>query len=79
MRRGGKGNGLVMDVPMCSGLSGSLSIALQADIHSVRSFLVGELSIATVIMLLTLVFGALASAFAVGSGDANGEDGSWRQ
>jgi hypothetical protein len=60
-----------------TGLSGSLSIALEADIHSIRSFLMGELSVGTCIMLFTLVIGALASAFAVGSGDANEEDGYW--
>ena len=62
-----------------TGLSGSLSIALEVDIHSFRSFLVGELSVGTGIMLFTLVFGALASAFAVGSGDANEGDGYWQR
>ena len=62
-----------------TGLSGSLSIALEVDIHSFRSFLVGELSVSTGIMLFTLVFGALASAIAVGSGDSNEEDGYWQR
>jgi len=62
-----------------TGLSGSLSIALEAEIHSIRSFLVGELSVGTGIMLFTLVVGALASAIAVGSGNANEEDGYWRR
>ena len=62
-----------------TGLSGSLSIALEAEIHSIRSFLVGELSVGTGIMLFTLVVGAVASAFAVASGDANEEDGCWRR
>jgi hypothetical protein len=62
-----------------TGLSGALSIALVADVHSIRSFLVGELSIAAGIMLLTLALGAMASAFALASGDsdANERDGYW--
>jgi hypothetical protein len=64
-----------------TGLSGALSIALEADIHSIRSFLVGELSIAAAIMLFTLFCGVIASASALASGDfdANEEDGHWHR
>jgi hypothetical protein len=62
-----------------TGLSGALSIALDAYIHSIRSFLAGGLSIAAGIMLFTLFCGLIASAFAFESGDlnANEQDGQW--
>ena len=64
-----------------TGLSGALSIAFEADIHSIRSFLVGELSIAAGIMLFTLFCGVIASASALASGDfdADEEDGHWHR
>jgi hypothetical protein len=63
-----------------AGLSGASSIALVVDIHSFRSFLVGELSIGAGIMALTLVVGAITSSFALASSDcaADEEDGYWR-
>ena len=62
-----------------TGLSGALSIALEAYIHSIRSLLVGELSIAAGIMLFTLFCGLIASVFAFASGDfdASEQDGHW--
>lgn len=77
LRRRWKG---IFAYSVLTGLSGAFSIALVSEVHSIRSFLVGELSIGVGIMALTLVLGAMTSSFALAPGDggADEEDGYWR-